>query len=485
MNETRIDFPPSQLLDAARAVAGKLRAGGHEVCFAGGCVRDCLLGFPPADYDIATSATPDVVVGLFPHTVKVGAAFGVILVVQDHVPVEVATFRSEGAYVDGRHPGEVAFSTAEKDVLRRDFTINGLLVDPFSGQVRDHVGGVADLRAGVVRAIGDPGARFTEDRLRILRAVRFAARFDFPIEEATWSAIRRSAPAIVEVSQERIRDELDRILTGPHPARGLTLLRDAGLLEVVLPELAAMQGVEQNPEFHPEGDVWTHTLLALDLMERGPAPEPEAAALLAWAVALHDVGKPSSAAIREDGRHTFYCHEQVGAAMTTELLSRLRFPTDFAEDVASLVADHMRLTAIARMRDSTLKRLVGKSLRTWPDQDPTSRHYVNTLLCLHRLDCLASHGGLEHHELALARIGAMQPGAEKPPRLVSGRDLAALGIPPGPVYGRMLKTVEDAQLNGEVDTREAALALLSRLAADTHWAPSDPSCSTGDDELDD
>jgi poly(A) polymerase len=457
-------------------VAVTLRAGGHEVRFAGGCVRDCLLGLPPADYDIATSATPDVVMSLFPHTVKIGAAFGVILVVQDHLPVEVATFRSEGAYADGRHPGEVAFSTAEKDVLRRDFTINGLLADPFTGRICDHVGGVADLRAGVVRAIGDPLARFSEDRLRILRAVRFAARFAFPIEEATWSAIRRFAPAIVDVSFERIRDELDRILTGPHPARGLDLLREAGLLEVVLPELAALQGVEQNPDFHPEGDVWIHTLRALDLLEQETEMEPEAASLLAWAVALHDVGKPSTAAVREDGRRTFYCHEQVGAQLAGNILARLRFPAGFAEDVASLVADHMRLTAITQMKDSTLKRLVGKSFRTWPDADPASRHYASNLLRLQRIDCLASHGGLDEHDRALERVASMRPGTEKPPRLVSGRDLLTLGVPRGPIYGRLLQAVEEAQLNGEVDTREAALALLSRLASE---APPEPSGEPG------
>ncbi|PKN26155.1 MAG: phosphohydrolase [Deltaproteobacteria bacterium HGW-Deltaproteobacteria-22] len=467
MNDTHLVFPPSARLTAARAVARVLLDHGHEACFAGGCVRDCLLGLPPSDYDVATSATPDVVVSLFPHTVKVGAAFGVILVVQDHQPVEVATFRSEGAYNDGRHPAEIAFSTAEKDVLRRDFTINGLLAHPFTGEVSDHVGGLADLRAGLVRAIGDPVARFSEDRLRILRAIRFSARFSFPIEPGTWEAILRFATAIGDVSQERIREELDRILTGPHPAEGWNLLKRSGILAVVLPEAERMEGVEQNPEFHPEGDVWTHTLKALSLLEEEPVVSTlegdpsQASSLLAWAVALHDVGKPPTAAIREDGRRTFYCHEQAGARMAVVILTRLRFPVHFIEDVSDLIADHMRLAAIFQMKDSTLKRLVGKTLRSWPDSGPMSRYYVNTLLRLHRIDCLASYGGLAEYDHARARIDALVPGAEKPPRLITGRDLLGMKVPRGPVYTELLKAVEDAQLNDELSTRTGALAFAS------------------------
>ena len=455
MSDSSLVFPPSGTLTAARTVAKVLLDHGHEACFAGGCVRDCLLGISPADYDVATSATPDVVVSLFPHTVKVGAAFGVILVVQDHIPVEVATFRSEGAYTDGRHPAEIAFSTAEKDVLRRDFTINGLLAHPFSGEVRDFVGGVADLRSGVVRAIGDPTARFSEDRLRILRAIRFSARLRFPIEPETWAAICRFAPAVREVSQERIREELDRILTGPNCAEGWQLLKRAGILAVVLPEVDVLEGVEQNPEFHPEGDVWVHTLRALSLLESA-RPEPEAASLLAWAVALHDVGKPATAALREDGRRTFYCHEQAGARIAARLLTRLRFPAGFAEDVADLVADHMRLTSIFQMKDSTLKRLVGRSLRSWPDTDPLSRHYVNTLLRLHRIDCLACHGSLREYEHARERLDQLVPGAERPPRLIDGHDLLAMNLPRGPLFALLLQAVEDAQLNDEISTRREA-----------------------------
>ncbi len=472
MNDTPLLFPPSARLTAARAVARVLIDHGHEACFAGGCVRDGLLGVPPSDYDVATSATPDVVVRLFPHTVKVGAAFGVILVVQDHQPVEVATFRSEGAYNDGRHPAEIAFSTAEKDVLRRDFTINGLLAHPFTGEVRDFVGGLADLQAGLVRAIGDPVARFSEDRLRLLRAIRFSARFSFPIEPRTWDAIVRFAPAIRDVSAERIREELDRILTGPHPADGWNQLKRSGILAVVLPEVARMEGVEQNPEFHPEGDVWVHTLKALSLLEEDPglsagAPDlSPATSLLAWAVALHDVGKPPTAAVREDGRRTFYCHEQAGAKMAATILTRLRFPAHFIEDVSDLIADHMRLAAIFQMKDSTLKRLVGKTLRSWPDTGPLSRHYVNTLLRLHRIDCLASYGGLAEHDHARARIDALVPGAEKPPRLITGRDLLAMKIPRGPVYAEVLQAVEDAQLNEELSTRQEALAFTAAWLRD-------------------
>jgi len=462
-----VQFPPSSARDAARAVASRLRDAGYEAWFVGGCVRDAWMGENPSDYDITTSALPDDVVQLFAQTVPVGAQFGVVIVLWDHIPVEVATFRAESDYADGRRPGRIRFATAQEDVQRRDFTINGLLADPFSGQVMDYVGGIEDIRAGRIRCIGEPAARFAEDRLRILRAVRFAARTGFFIEDATWKAVCDFASRILDVSVERIRDELGRILIGPRPHMGFDLLQRAGLLQAVLPELERTRGVRQNPEFHPEGDVWTHTLLALSGLPAHSADLPESGReLLAWAVALHDVGKPKTCETREDGRITFYRHETAGARLAARILTRLRMPAAFVDDVASLVQDHMRLTHVREMRDSTFKKLLSRQLRSWPDEFPGQRRFFELLVRLQLLDSLASHGDLSHHQAARQRAQALPAGQERPPRLVSGHDLKRMGLLPGPLYAKILEEILNAQLEDRVRTREEALELARRIAED-------------------
>jgi poly(A) polymerase len=341
--------------ELANSIWEHLRRSGHQALFVGGCVRDLLLGHVPADYDVTTDATPDQVQALFPGSIAVGAQFGVILVVEGENKVEVATFRSDLGYSDGRHPDEVRFSrTAEEDVQRRDFTINGLLMRPDSGEILDYVGGQADLKAGVVRAIGEPDRRFAEDKLRMMRAVRFAARFGYTIEPATLASIRRHAPDVLQVSGERLRDELTKLLTEGSARRGFELLDESGLLQVVLPEIARMKGIEQPPEYHPEGDVWVHTRMMLEGLPQG------CPATLAWGVLLHDVGKPPTfASVAETGdRIRFNDHVDVGVRMGVEICRRLRFSNDETEQISALVANHMRFKDATEMRPATLKRFV-------------------------------------------------------------------------------------------------------------------------------
>ncbi|MGI8989161.1 MAG: CCA tRNA nucleotidyltransferase [Bryobacteraceae bacterium] len=423
----------------ARRIVGELRSRGHQAWFVGGCVRDLLLGRTPKDYDIATDAAPDRVIELFPNSDRVGAHFGVVLVREGGAQVEVAAFRSDRAYEDGRRPTSVQFeSDPRQDVLRRDFTINALLLDPESGEVLDFVGGRDDLRAGLIRAIGDPEVRFREDHLRLLRAIRFAARLGFEIEPGTFAAIQRLAASIHEVSAERVRGELVRILTEGGVRRGLELLDSSGLLREILPEVAAMKGVEQPPQFHPEGDVWTHTLIMMNALRK-----PSAA--LALGVLLHDVGKPPT--FRIAGRIRFDGHVEAGVKLAREILSRLRFPQREIAQVEALVANHMRFKDLPRMRESTLKRF----LRI-PDFD---EH-----LELHRLDCLSSHGKLDNYELARAKRDEMPAEVLKPPALLTGDDLIAAGYRPGPQFSKMLAAVEDAQLEFRIHTREEALELV-------------------------
>ena len=424
---------------AATEIVRRLRDEGFQAHFVGGCVRDLVLGREPKDYDVATDATPDQVVQLFPDSLTVGAQFGVVIVPRDEGNVEVATFRSDGLYTDGRHPSEVRYAkTAEEDVRRRDFTINGLLYDPVGGKVLDYVGGQADIRARRVRTIGDPFERLREDRLRMLRAVRFAARFGFQLDPAAKDAIRELAPQIRDVSAERVRDEIVKILTEGQARRGFELLDETGLLAEVLPEIKALQGVQQPPQFHPEGDVWTHTLMMLEGL-RNPTPT------LALGVLLHDVGKPPTFTVRE--RIRFDHHVEVGAKMTEALCARLRLSSHDAERVVELVRHHLRFKDFPKMRRSTQLRFLRMA-------------GFDEHLELHRLDCLSSHRNLENYELARRMLEETPPEEIKPAPLVRGDDLISQGYVPGPLFKTILRTVEDAQLEGRIHSREEALRMV-------------------------
>ena len=426
-------------LELARHVAGKLKSSGYQAYFVGGCVRDLLLGGQPKDYDIATDARPDEITALFPDSGLVGAHFGVVLVRQLGAQVEVATFRSDHAYVDGRHPMGVDFETdPRQDVLRRDFTINALLLDPDGEEVLDFVGGRDDLRAHIVRAIGDPQARFREDHLRMLRAVRFAARLDYRIDPATFDAIRQLRGLIQSVSAERVRDELVRILIEGGPRRGFELLDETGLLSEILPEVAAMKGVAQPPEFHPEGDVWIHTLMLLENL-RNPSQT------LALGALLHDVGKPPT--FRLADRIRFDGHVEKGVEMASGILTRLRFSNDQIRQVMALVANHMRFKDAPRMKVSTLKRFL--RLENFPEH-----------LELHRLDCVSSHGHLENYQLVQQKMKELPEEELKPPPLITGDQLIAAGYHPGRAFARILASVEDAQLESKIQSAEAAMAMV-------------------------
>jgi poly(A) polymerase len=424
----------------ATDVVRRLRAAGHEAYLAGGCVRDRLLGREPLDYDVATSAPPDAVQGLFRRTVPVGVQFGVVLVVERGARFEVATFRSDDAYVDGRRPAAVRFGSAREDAARRDFTVNALFEDPLSGEVLDLVGGVADLRAGLIRAIGDPRARIAEDRLRMLRAVRFAARLGFRIDPETKAAIVAAAPTLPDIASERIGDEIVKILTEGGARRGFELLAETGLLDAVLPEVAGMRGVAQSSDYHPEGDVWTHTLILLDQLPAG------ASETLALGALLHDVGKPLCAG-RKGERITFYGHSSVGADLAVAICQRLRRSRETWERVDYLVRHHLRLVQAPEMRLATLKKMLADE-----GFDELSR--------LARLDALASSHDLGYVLFCERRKAELGAEALRPPRLLSGADLLAMGYSEGPQVGEILRALEDAQLEGEIATRAAATAFV-------------------------
>ena len=431
----------------AEHVIRTLRAAGHEALLAGGCVRDLILGRPPKDYDVATSARPEQVVALFPKALTVGAAFGVVVVVEEAVEVEVATFRSDRGYTDGRHPDAVAFTSAREDALRRDFTINGMFLDPETGAVTDYVGGQEDLNACVVRAIGDPRLRFGEDHLRLLRAVRFAAELGFEIDPATAAAIKELAGKISLVSGERVAAELKRMLTTLPDGRrrGLVLAADLGLLAVILPEVAAMHGVKQGPTVHPEGDVFVHTTLCVAEL-REPSFE------LAMAGLLHDAGKPRTALMRE-GRWTFYGHADVGAKNAEEACARLRLSTLETRRITWLVREHMKLMNAAEMRVARLKRLMAEDA-------------FEELAELWRADCIASGGNAGPYEALMAQYRALAHEEVKPAALVTGDDLIGLGFTPGPAFREILDEVYDAQLEGRVPSKPQALALARQLATE-------------------
>jgi poly(A) polymerase len=447
----------NMLKDFATSIVRTLRQRGFQAYLVGGCVRDLLLGREPKDYDVATDATPQQVMQVFPETYAVGAQFGVVLIPtpdgvtaesESEVPekscaIEVATFRSDIGYSDGRHPDEVRFSKSpQEDVARRDFTINGMLLDPVTGDVLDFVGGRQDLKAGIIRTIGAPEHRFAEDKLRMLRAVRFAARFEYHIEPATFAAIQKGAEQVRVVSRERVRDEVTRMLTEGHARRAFHMLDESGLLVHVLPEISKMKGVEQPPEFHPEGDVFVHTLLLLDYL---PHPCP---ATLAWGALLHDVGKPATFRVAPD-RIRFDDHVDVGVKIALEICRRMRFSNDDTEQILALVDNHMRFADAMRMKESTFKKFV-----RMPNFD---EH-----LALHRADCLASHGNLSTYEFIRQKRAEIPPDKMRPSPLVTGDDLIAAGHVPGPKFREILSAVEDAQLEGRLPTRDAALEFVRR-----------------------
>jgi poly(A) polymerase len=449
---------------AALHIVRSLRGRGFDAYFAGGCVRDLLLGIAPKDYDVATSATPEKVLMGFARTFSVGMHFGVVIVCTANkdegceVQTEVATFRSDGDYSDGRRPDEVSYAdTPQEDVQRRDFTINGMLLNPIdlteenmASRVLDFVGGQQDLQAGIIRAIGDPERRFREDKLRMLRAVRFAARFGFAIEAETMQAMQRQASTISQVSNERVRDELTKMLTEGHARRAFELLDESGLLREVLPEIAAMKGVEQPPEWHPEGDVWIHTLMLLEKLEADAKPT------LAWSALLHDVGKPPTFRAPDPAdpkpRIRFNGHADVGATMARAILNRLRFSTNDTDQIVSLVANHMRFGDVKNMKQSTLKRFF--RLTDFPEH-----------LALHKLDVTSSHNLLAMYDYAREHYEAAPVEEWKPTLLLTGRDLIDAGLKPGPRFKALLSEIEDAQLEGSIRTRDEAINLLRELLA--------------------
>ena len=430
--------------ELSNQICRTLRGKGYQAYLVGGCVRDLLLGREPADYDVATDATPEQVEWLFPRSLTVGAQFGVVVVTGDSVQVEVATFRSDVGYSDGRHPDRVEYSKRpQDDVLRRDFTINALLMDPETNDVLDFVHGRDDLQAGIIRAIGDAKHRFQEDKLRMMRGIRFAARFRYAIETGTFAAIKDLAPQIRQVSAERIRDELTKMLTEGAAKRAFELLDESGLLVHVLPEIARMKGVEQPPQFHPEGDVWTHTLLMIEQLKAGCSPT------LAWGVLLHDVGKPPTfrPPAGPEGRIRFDEHVEVGTQMAIEICQRLRFSNEDTDQIAALVANHLRFKDVPQMKPSTLKRFV--RLARFEEH-----------LELHRLDCLSSHRHLENYEFVREFLANTPPQEVRPARLITGEDLKALGFRPGPAFKEILNAVEEAQLNGKISSHEQAVSLV-------------------------
>src|SRR5256714_3737292 len=423
----------------AREIARRLRRAGHVAYFAGGCVRDLLSGKPPKDVDIATNARPAAVQKIFTRTYAVGAHFGVIVVLENEFQFEVATFRSDGAYIDGRHPVEVHFATAEEDAARRDFTINGMFFDPEKDEVIDFVGGREDLERKLIRAIGDPAQRFAEDRLRLLRAVRFATVLGFEIDPATWDAIAASAASITQISAERIREELVKIFLSPNRARGWDLLDASGLMKNILPELEEMKGCEQPPQFHPEGDVFKHTRIMLEML---PA---EASLPLVFSVLFHDVAKPPTATVDEEGRIRFNGHDRIGAEMTEAIMERLRFSRAEIDPTVEAVRQHMVFKDVPNMRVAKLKRFMARP--TFEDE-----------LELHRVDCASSHAMLDNYEFLLKKKEEFANEPIIPPPLVRGDDLIAMGLKPGPKFSEILEAVETRQLEGALKDREEALA---------------------------
>lgn len=433
--------------EKALAIVRRLREEGFIALFNGGCVRDRALGIEPKDYDIATDARPEVVQRIFDNTVAVGAKFGVVMVIIDGDPFEVAMFRADAPYVDGRRPSAIRFGTIEEDAKRRDFTIGGMYYDPTEGRLIDLVGGMRDLRAGIVRAIGNPYDRFEEDHLRVLRAARFAARLNFSIDPATYAAMKRAAPTVMTVSAERIGDELLRMMTEGGAARGMDIMADTGLMGMIIPELLELIGCEQPANFHPEGDVYVHTRLAVSMLD------PGCSETLAFGILFHDIAKPRTRA-EQDGKMTYYGHTEEGAQMAAEILARLRRSRFVQERVAYLVKNHLRLCMAPRMRQSTLKRMLFEP-------------GFEELLELSRLDALASSSYLGYYHFCRRAMVQLPPAEMRPPRLISGKDLIGMGFAPGPGFKTILKEVEDLQLDGALTTREDALEYVRSHFAQT------------------
>ncbi len=435
---------PSIKKETALRIVRILRQKGHEAYFVGGCVRDLLRKKPPKDFDIATDATPDVIVKLFPKTVPVGAQFGVMIVLEEGHSFEVATFRADQGYQDGRHPSAVRYTNAKEDAARRDFTVNGIFYDPLNRKVLDWVGGQRDLKRRVIRAIGDPLKRFEEDKLRMLRAVRFAANLGFKIELKTLAAARKLSKGISAVSHERVRDELIKMFTGPDPAGALELLDRTGLLRETLPEIEKMKGVQQPRAFHPEGDVYRHTLLLMRQLKNSPVD-------LAFGCLLHDVGKPAT--YRRSDRIRFNGHDRVGARMAEKILERLRFTNDLKARIVACVEGHMRFKDVRQMRESTLKKFL-------------QRETFETELIQHRIDCLASHGDLTNWRFLRKKLKTLSAEEIRPKPLITGRDLLALGYTEGPLIGKILREVEEAQLEKILLSKEEALSWVQKQ---TRW----------------
>lgn len=424
----------------AEEVVLRLRKAGYEAYFAGGCVRDLVMGKTPKDFDVATSALPDQIRQIFPRTVEVGEAFNVILVLsegEDPVRIEVATFRKDIGIKDGRHPVHVEIASAREDVLRRDFTINGMLYDPQKKEILDWVGGQEDLKAKRLRAIGNPRERIDEDHLRMLRAVRFSARLQFSMEPDLWVAIQEKAHLIKKISAERVFDELTRMLTHQNADKAFEMLADSGLLEHIIPEALKMKGVPQPPEYHPEGDVWVHTMLLLSQLDENSPKE------LAWAALLHDIAKPQTFSHHPPDRIRFHGHAQLGAEMSKEILKRLKAPRRMTETVSELVRDHLKFADVKKMKDSTLKRFLRQP-------------HFDLHLQLHRIDCMASHQNLELYEFCRKKLSELKEEELRPPPLIRGQDLIDLGFKPGPLFKDILQSVETEQLEGRLHSFEEA-----------------------------
>jgi len=439
-----LDIQPIDKIRYAERIISRLSQAGFEAYLVGGCVRDFVRGVSPGDYDIVTSAMPDQVQALFEHTVPIGASFGIILVIEGHHTYEVATFRRDGPYPDGRHPSCVCYTSVREDVLRRDFTINGLLMDPTTGQILDYVNGRADIQKKIVRSIGDPVVRFNEDYLRMLRAIRFAANLDFSLDNATKEAIQQNAVKIRKISAERIREELDRLFTRGGSRRGFELLAETGILKHILPEADRMRGVTQSPRFHPEGDVWQHTMIMLDIYSQERCSDADST--LAWAVLLHDVGKPATQTEDANGIH-FYGHVEQGRLLADDVMKRLRFPRMQRENILDLISQHMNFMNVRKMRPGRLKRFLRMPL-------------FHLHLTLHRLDCLASHAMLDNYEFCRLQLQNLKDEELHPPRLITGHDLLAMGFIPGKQIGEILRVLEEEQLENRLHHREEALAFV-------------------------